>query len=401
MALRDRLLPWQGVAFGGAMLLPATALAPAAGGLVFTLAAVWSLASLWARGEIRARMAMPVLGVLAALVIWAVATAPFGLDPRASLGSAGILALVFLGAVALLGAATTVQDAERERLLQWVMVGWALGLALVAIQVFGDNAIERLRRAIQGRDEPFFAAVQNRSLVILLLLAAPAVLILFRRAGAWAAAGFGVGAFAILLSGESSTAKLALAVGAGAGLAFAFGGPRLGRVAAILAAVMVLSAPIQGRLLPAPEAIRAADPDAKSSALHRLYIWRFVGERIEERPILGWGLDAARRIPGGEATTPVGGKYVSLHPHSAPLQIWLELGVVGALLGAALVAMIFNSIGRIPERVERAGAAFVAAAALVVAGLGYGIWQVWWLATLALAAAVIRVASYPAPRERL
>jgi O-antigen ligase len=50
------------------------------------------------------------------------------------------------------------------------------------------------------------------------------------------------------------------------------------------------------------------DPEAtcwlanhKPSALHRLEIWSFVAEHIKERPIAGWSLDAARRLPGGSA----------------------------------------------------------------------------------------------------
>jgi O-antigen ligase len=33
----------------------------------------------------------------------------------------------------------------------------------------------------------------------------------------------------------------------------------------------------------------------------RLEIWSLVAEHIKERPIAGWGLDAARRLPGGSA----------------------------------------------------------------------------------------------------
>ena len=39
----------------------------------------------------------------------------------------------------------------------------------------------------------------------------------------------------------------------------------------------------------------------KDSAGHRLEIWHFAGQRIAERPLLGWGLDASRAIPGGNA----------------------------------------------------------------------------------------------------
>jgi hypothetical protein len=67
--------------------------------------------------------------------------------------------------------------------------------------------------------------------------------------------------------------------------------------------------------------------------------------------------------------------------------MWLELGLPGAAAFAALALIGLMAAGRL-ETWQRAAAAAALAAALGVASLSFGIWQNWWLATLALAAAI-------------
>jgi hypothetical protein len=67
--------------------------------------------------------------------------------------------------------------------------------------------------------------------------------------------------------------------------------------------------------------------------------------------------------------------------------MWLELGLPGAAAFAALALIGLAAAGRLPAW-PRAAAAAALAAALGVASLSFGIWQNWWLATLALAAAI-------------
>jgi exopolysaccharide production protein ExoQ len=72
-----------------------------------------------------------------------------------------------------------------------------------------------------------------------------------------------------------------------------------------------------------------------------------------------------------------------LHPHNAPLQLWLELGVPGAALFAFGVALVWRALahaGWPPLFFAAAGGS------LTIAFVGcfatYGIWQEWWLGTL-------------------
>jgi O-antigen ligase len=166
----------------------------------------------------------------------------------------------------------------------------------------------------------------------------------------------------------------------------------MARFAAAISVIFVLTAPLTlANLARIPGLVVAAD-SFKSSAGHRLLIWSFVGERIAERPVLGWGLDASRAIPGGNTEARLGQNWLSLHPHDAPLQVWLELGVPGAVLLALLLGLFWLRLERLNGPwlyLAAAGGSLTAALAPVFAA--YGVWQEWWIGTLALTLFLILV----------
>jgi O-antigen ligase len=138
------------------------------------------------------------------------------------------------------------------------------------------------------------------------------------------------------------------------------------------------------------------------SAVHRLVIWDFAAARIAEKPLAGWGMEASRALPGGRArpdaatldrlniTTPAQREFLALahvevmplHPHNGALQLWLELGGIGALIGAALILLLGFAASR--SAVPAVGAGMLASAA-VTGMLSFGLWQAWWVASLLLA----------------
>ncbi len=138
---------------------------------------------------------------------------------------------------------------------------------------------------------------------------------------------------------------------------------------------------------------------SRSSAGHRLLIWSFAGDRIAERPFIGWGLDSARAIPGGKDEIRPGENWLPLHPHDAALQIWLELGAPGAALFALFVGLLWLRLAEAPwPPLYAAAAGGSLTAALVVVVAGWGIWEEWWIGTLSLALfAVMALARAAAP----
>ncbi|HET7594167.1 MAG TPA: O-antigen ligase family protein, partial [Stellaceae bacterium] len=164
--------------------------------------------------------------------------------------------------------------------------------------------------------------------------------------------------------------------------------------------LMVVVFPLVAPGGPAIEQIRQEAPSLKESAIHRLIIWRFVADRIAERPLLGWGMDASRAIPGGEAhasdvmpEVKLTGivTMLPLHPHDAALQWRLELGLAGALLCVAIVGLVLWRVaaGTAGPPAQRALALGCAAAVLTIAMLSFGAWQAWWLSAVWLTAALV------------
>jgi O-antigen ligase len=180
-----------------------------------------------------------------------------------------------------------------------------------------------------------------------------------------------------------------------------FAGPRAGlALGSLLAAWIILAPLVVSVLLPRLPALDGFPP----SAAHRILIWDFTTTRIAERPVLGWGVEGARAVPGGrdvfapETLDRFGlrsaasidwfgrpqAQRLPLHPHNAALHLWLELGLVGAVLGAWLAVALGLAAGRMG-----AGATGALAAGAVTGMLSYGVWQEWWIGFGLLVAAVL------------
>ncbi|MGE0044818.1 MAG: O-antigen ligase family protein [Hyphomonadaceae bacterium] len=196
------------------------------------------------------------------------------------------------------------------------------------------------------------------------------------------------------LSLQFDMAVNALALGAAAG-AFVLGwlAPQLTILAASFGlALWTLAAPFALPVLLSRFAtVIDALPDSWAI---RAVIWRFVSERIIERPLIGLGIDGSRSFDQRTTTHGVEHALVPLHPHNAALQIWLELGAIGALLAAA--ALIVGGLAAARAfRDNRLGGASVAAlfvSAGLIANVSYGAWQEWWIAILFAAAALAAAA---------
>ncbi|UPY38977.1 O-antigen ligase family protein [Sediminicoccus sp. KRV36] len=293
------------------------------------------------------------------------------------------LALAVLAADALRGAPAT------PLIPRAAALGLGLGIAAALFDDLSGHALRAFVRRLNEAPVTLAFGLKNAASVIALLLPLAVFAPTLPR-GVRVALGLSGAVVALLLPGES--AKLAVLVGLAVGLAAGLA-PRATRMAlAGVAAVLILGLPwMLGATLP-------RDASAlPNSAAHRLLIWDFAAERIAERPVLGWGMDSSRAIPGGTGrpdaamrdafglTSPAAAQWFAqaqllpLHPHNLALQVWLELGLIGAALMALLLAMVARAC-----RSPAACGAF--AAGLVIAMLSYGAWQYWWVSGLLLAA---------------
>jgi O-antigen ligase len=161
----------------------------------------------------------------------------------------------------------------------------------------------------------------------------------------------------------------------------------LGRPAAIgalaLSVAQTLAVPWLMRAMIQAGLFAALRPRLPMSWAARVDIWTFTSARMTEKPVFGWGLDASRTFKG----------YIPLHPHDAPLQLWFELGVIGAVLGAAIWAFIFWRFAQAApgRRLYAAAGCGTAWSALTIGAFSFSLWQEWWICLAALGFAACAV----------
>jgi exopolysaccharide production protein ExoQ len=374
-----RIAAWSeaGLATASVLLFPLLVLLPRG------MAALASAAGLCAAGLVLSanrKLLSPALAIaallLGCLLVWGAVSALWSVDPIRSLAVAARLAGLFAAGLALAAAAELV--AAPRRMTFCLLVGLVLGISLAAAEFATDGLLGSL-----FSDQPYRATRLNRasiSLAILLLPASVALALCGQRA---LAALIAVVTVATVYALAGTAAKALLIAGFPIGLLSCRAPDRVARGAAVISVIAIVTAPLTfARLERLPGLSETADA-LKVSAGHRLLIWSFAGDRIAERPLIGWGLDASRAIPGGKDPIRAGESWMPLHPHNAALQVWLELGVPGAVFFAMSVALLWRALACAAWPPLFAAAA---AASLTIAVVGcfatYGIWQEWWLGTL-------------------
>lgn len=213
----------------------------------------------------------------------------------------------------------------------------------------------------------------ERGLVVLVLLVWPSIAWLRSRRRDVEALLLAVVVAIAAVLGPRPMPLIALAVGAVVHAATTLS-PRIGvRVTGFITAGLMAMAPLIP-LLARPFAKLVLGPDSPTVA--SLGVWRRIVLSEPVRLITGHGFETALR-----------GRFVGLLPPNAPstilFEIWYELGVVGALAGAAaLYAVIGNADRDRSPLVPGVTAAF--ATAFAFACLGIGTAQMWWFTALAV-----------------
>ena len=271
------------------------------------------------------------------------------------------------------------------RILAWGLAAYGCLLLLEAFT--GGGVYGTLRVLIEDPIRPDLGRknIAQGSFVLALIWPVAAVAGLRGGAPLWLAVPMAVGT-AVLAQGFLSDAPV-LAVGLALGVgATVWIWPRSAPKAMGLAAAgMMLVMPLL--IL----AVRMAGTGAHlpTSWDQRMGYWAFTMGRIADHPWRGWGLDASR------AFSP----EIQLHPHNGALQIWLELGAVGAVLAALTWAFVFRRLARDERSLLTAGTAGSVAVYLFFGLVSFGVWQEWWLALAALVAVVAALAeTQPAKR---
>ena len=325
--------------------------------------------------------------VICLLLTWGMLSAVWSIDPAESVAKAlKLTAASFMGGIIIIGVGLT-SATQKRRIVNATIAGIIVALCLTALRY----AWIHLRPEPDGLPEGFDPISElNPGLTVLAVLIWPVMAELISRSSWKMLAGIGIVLAALLAVSTAGSAVLAVLLGA-IGFAMAAIRPRVtSYVVAFVLFAGIVSAPFIASRLSADMQLPYVTKSLSGSAYHRIYIWQFAAEKSLSRPVLGWGLASSRAIPGGNEKPPVGTAYLPLHPHHAGLQIWLELGGVGALLAGIISAMVVLS--RQTRHRTRLGVCVLTGTALSIAAVAftaYSTWQSWWVAMIWLTCGIL------------
>lgn len=155
------------------------------------------------------------------------------------------------------------------------------------------------------------------------------------------------------------------------------------RILGVLIAILIMTAPFVFQYV----SHGANAITATNSIEYRQAIWQRVLEIMQDNPVFGSGVGVLRThrdmIPEGVFANLY---YIPNHAHNMLLQLWVETGVVGAILMSATVVLVAF---RLP-RPEVLGVSALRVAAIVggiaAAWVSFDLWNEWWWAVASLLA---------------
>ena len=378
-----------------AALLPiVSVLAPKGTVVLLLLTVVLAVPTYWWAYR---RIPVPGLRIsiaLVLLVVWCAIASAWSDDPMRSLVLALRIAVILAAGMILLAISAALDNATRKRIGQWLIAGFGLSLALMAVEVGLDYPLLRsFKEGGAGNEAVWF----NRGAVAMALIVWPLAAYLWARGLGWKALVIPVLLGIASLFLESAAATLGFVAGVVTVL-LVLSHRKAGLVVTIAASVLVfIGMPFAAREMHSQGWQRA--DWLVASAQHRVEIWDFSVQRIAEKPLLGWGFDGSRHVgalyPDASDT---GRAFMALHPHSGPLQIMLELGAVGAVVALALLGWVAVRLDTMPGR-ARALAQALLISALAIGCVAFGVWQNWWLALIVSVALLVPLTAAPAARE--
>ena len=380
-----------------AVIMITVILAPRGMVSILMVFAVMGVVRLW-RAPFRIRAVLVVPGLILVLLSvffagWMTLSTGWHVSAQGDVGKAlRIVGLFAIGFIAL--AAPIPPDSRvRQDIVKGLLIGYIIAVILVAAAVL---FVMTGHDVFWGSyfDDPL-STLNSRAVMVSLLLW-PILLILCTSTWIWRAA-LSAAVLVILALTSSLASFVAILIG-GLGLACHYFGRRAALIGLTVVLVLTtIGAPYATRLIGSEQHLSADVTTDKmqllpTSARHRLAIWSFVSQRIQERPLLGWGFGASRSFPQEEDRFAENMEILPLHPHSLALQTRLELGIPGVFLLAAMIAVILLRTSNISADRTQVGTAVAAMLAwLFVANVSYGMWQNWWIASAFLIVILFRM----------
>ncbi len=333
--------------------------------------------------------------ILGFIVAWSALSLVWVIDPADGVRKWALVFLAVLPVLAAFAIAKDLAPAERRVAQTGILAGIGAGFSLIIVEVATGGFFS----SFVFPEATFTVELFNRSPSVLLIFIWPAIAILLPRSRWLALAlmvvGIGLGK---ILPSEAALGAYAIGIAVFAATWFFARATRI--IVTVILLTGIMASPVMTSTVMSPNMVREMMPEVNPSLLHRLQIWDFTSQHIAERPFLGWGIHSARTIPGGQerylvknsAGVVIGqGDRLPLHPHNGALQVWLELGLPGALAFAFLLALMVWQAGGIADRGRRAAGLAMLSTMVPIWLFSFGIWQGWWLSALILAGVLMTV----------
>lgn len=314
------------------------------------------------------------------------------------------LILEFAAGLALLGYFRNIRPREARHLILTVGYGLIAAFLFVLADIATSGGLSSKLGLLRGdpRYLDDFRQFYSRGSVLTGILLLPLVVTIYRLDRARLAIILGVAGALTVMSLATVNAKFALS-----GALVILGVTLIWRNfcwVIMSAALLVLMASPLVFPLPLESPIVCLVKDIKHTAVQRLMINNYIDELIAQRPILGWGLDSSRALSsqstniampscGAPPSNVTRADALPLHPHNAPMQLRVELGWPGVIVGSILLITIFRPLlKRVTDRLLGA-ALWAAFCAWFLQSLGgFGIWQGWLLAAEFIIASLLAAA---------
>ncbi len=366
----------------------------------------------------------PVLISIGAFLAWVFIACIWASDPIEALEKAAILAIVMLASVVIIQQLEGLSEEASTQLTQGVLIGFLIGGLYTAFETISQEGLTRFTLTYlpfidhsggkhviveNGTAIRMSGAHMTRVSFEFALFLCPAILAtLATTRGALklvclaAIAAFSV---VVILWSRSQTAQLVVIL-TFITLAFTLFFRNFARIAiaAGFALLVLFIVPIALGLFAAEV---HKDPDLFRSARARVVIWDYTAKRVLEHPILGVGTYSTRFIhqariakePTWEGDLIVRPETRD-HPHNVYLQVWYELGVIGALLFGWMGLMILRATKDADISVQPfLLTQFAMTGALI--GPTYGMWQSWFQFSIAAATVALAICAACKARNAL
>lgn len=309
------------------------------------------------------------------------------INPHDTIGKSIELGGIFLLSGFLHAILNTLDADARARIGKMLGLGFVLGLALYTFEYLFNYPLYNLIRG--GASHDVVDVKQNKAVFVLALWAALAYPYFSTRRPACVAGAVALAAATFV--SQSMSSQLILA-GVPLLVAALYILPVRVNLRLTLIACVALVTLMPSIAMQAYKVVDLQDRNANGSITSRIEIWNQTSQRIRERPLLGWGMDSASEMPNRDEISVIPAyrelhrKIAHLHPHNAPLQIWFEAGGAGIAALCAFFIFLYTRIEALGQPSAQRYAITVWVTGFLYTLSIWGIWQSWFVASLALAA---------------